>query len=71
MPKFDLVLIRNALIYFNKDIKDVVLKKISSQLSDDGFLLLGASESLLLNPDYIAKQYANLRFYKKGSPWNT
>ncbi len=70
MPKFDLVLIRNALIYFNKDMKDVVLKRMSLQLSDDGFLLLGASESLLFNPDYIAKQYANLRFYKKGIPWN-
>ena len=70
MPKFDLVLIRNALIYFNKDIKDTVLKRMSSQLSSDGFLLLGASESLLFNPDYITKQYANLRFYKKGSPWN-
>lgn len=66
MPKFDLVLLRNVLIYFNKDIKDLVLKKMHTQLSEDGIILLGTSESLLFEGTYIAKQYENLRFYKKG-----
>jgi chemotaxis protein methyltransferase CheR len=66
MPKFDLVLLRNVLIYFNKDIKDLVLKKMHAQLSEDGIILLGTSESLLYEDAYVAKQYENLRFYKKG-----
>ncbi len=66
MPKFDLVLLRNVLIYFNKDIKDLVLKKMHTQLSEDGIILLGTSESLLFEGTYVAKQYENLRFYKKG-----
>jgi chemotaxis protein methyltransferase CheR len=66
MPKFDLVLLRNVLIYFNKDIKDLVLKKMHAQLSEDGIILLGTSESLLYEGAYVAKQYENLRFYKKG-----
>jgi len=65
MPKFDLVLLRNVLIYFNKDIKDLVLKKMHTQLSEDGIILLGTSESLLFEGAYVAKQYENLRFYKK------
>jgi len=66
MPKFDLVLLRNVLIYFNKEIKDLVLKKMHTQLSEDGIILLGTSESLLFEGAYVAKQYENLRFYKKG-----
>ena len=66
MPKFDLVLLRNVLIYFNKEIKDLVLKKMHTQLSEDGIILLGTSESLLFEGSYVAKQYENLRFYKKG-----
>lgn len=66
MPKFDLVLLRNVLIYFNKDIKDLVLKKMHTQLTEDGIILLGTSESLLFEGAYVAKRYENLRFYKKG-----
>ena len=66
MPKFDLVLMRNVLIYFNQDIKSAVLKKMAAQLADGGVLLLGTSESLFASEDFLFERYQNLRFYKKG-----
>ncbi|MFM7130968.1 MAG: CheR family methyltransferase [bacterium] len=44
---FDLVLLRNVLIYFDMEKKRQILSKIRSDVQDDGFLLLGESETLL------------------------
>lgn len=44
---FDLVLIRNVLIYFDTETKRQILKKARAVVAPDGFLMLGASESLL------------------------
>ena len=67
MPKFDLILIRNVLIYFNKDTRDHVLKKMHSQLTNEGILILGSSESLIFETGYISERYKNFRFYKKDN----
>ena len=47
MPTFDLVLLRNVLIYFDVETKRQILKKIRAVLPADGVLLIGATESLL------------------------
>lgn len=44
--KFDLILLRNVLIYFNKEDQQRVLKNIHKHLSTDGYLIIGESESL-------------------------
>jgi chemotaxis protein methyltransferase CheR len=44
---FDLVLLRNVLIYFDLETKRQILKKARAALAPDGFLMVGASESLL------------------------
>jgi chemotaxis protein methyltransferase CheR len=41
---FDLVLLRNVLIYFGADTRAAILERIASVMSAEGYLLLGASE---------------------------
>lgn len=65
MPKFDLILIRNVLIYFSGENKASIFKRIKNQLDpQSGYLLLGASESILYNPDFQSIDSRNLHFYK-------
>ncbi len=53
LPKFDLILLRNVLIYFNRTHRDFILKKIQQQLScDKSYLMLGSSESILSNDNF-------------------
>jgi chemotaxis protein methyltransferase CheR len=44
-PPFDLVLMRNVMIYFDLDAKREVLGRVHGQLAPHGYLLLGASET--------------------------
>ena len=44
---FDLVFCRNVLIYFDQDTKIGVLNRLARQMPDDGFLVLGAAETVV------------------------
>lgn len=44
--KFDIVFCRNVLIYFSADLKQDILSRIHGVLAKDGYLILGAAESL-------------------------
>ena len=44
---FDLVFCRNVLIYFDQATKTGVLKRIARQMPADGFLILGAAETVV------------------------
>jgi chemotaxis protein methyltransferase CheR len=44
---FDLVFCRNVLIYFDQDTKSGVLNRIARQMPSDGFLILGAAETVV------------------------
>jgi chemotaxis protein methyltransferase CheR len=44
--EMDLVVCRNVLIYFNRDLQDRVASLFASSLAEDGFLCLGAKESI-------------------------
>jgi chemotaxis protein methyltransferase CheR len=53
MGRFDIVFIRNVLIYFSPEIKKQILSQIHGVLNNKGYLFLGASESLSgLNNDF-------------------
>jgi chemotaxis protein methyltransferase CheR len=47
LPRLDLILMRNVLIYFEVDKKKEILAKVRRLLRPDGYLLLGGSETTL------------------------
>lgn len=47
MPRFDLIFLRNVMIYFDVDTKKAILGRVSRVLRPDGYLLLGAAESTI------------------------
>jgi chemotaxis protein methyltransferase CheR len=60
---WDLILCRNVFIYFTKEVKAAITKKLSNSLSKDGYLFLGNTEYLLQPEKYgLEKEYAS--FYK-------
>ncbi|MEF8835476.1 MAG: protein-glutamate O-methyltransferase CheR [Candidatus Thermoplasmatota archaeon] len=44
--KFDLILCRNLMIYFNNESKTELMERLVESLKDGGFLILGMSENL-------------------------
>jgi chemotaxis protein methyltransferase CheR len=47
LGSFDLVFCRNVLIYFGQDTKIDVLNRLARQMPSDGFLVLGAAETVV------------------------
>ena len=47
MPKMDIIMLRNVLIYFDVETKKNILSKIKALLRPDGYLFLGAAETTL------------------------
>ena len=63
--RFDLILLRNVLIYFDKPLKEKVLHQIGNQCAEGGYLMLGAAEGIY-DPEHIFKRCQTLRhIYKK------
>lgn len=52
LPVFDIVLLRNVMIYFSMEDRQRVLNRIREQTACDGYLLLGATESLERSAGY-------------------
>jgi chemotaxis protein methyltransferase CheR len=46
LGSFDIVFLRNVMIYFNGDTKRQVVKRILGRIRPDGHLFIGHSESL-------------------------
>ena len=64
-PKFDLIMLRNVLIYFNQDAKNKVLEKAHKQLNgENGVLILGASESIYMNDLYKTVPLEKISYYQ-------
>lgn len=51
--QFDLILVRNVLIYFGQDVKQQVLTRAASILAPGGRLVMGASEGALGVPEML------------------
>lgn len=46
LGKFDIIFCRNVLIYFSAEIKAKILRQFAASLNPNGYLFLGASESM-------------------------
>jgi chemotaxis protein methyltransferase CheR len=67
-PKFDLIMLRNVLIYFKQDVKDKVLSKMQQQLNgSDSILILGAAESIYHNDLYKLVALDKISYYKPNT----
>ncbi|WP_290538795.1 MULTISPECIES: protein-glutamate O-methyltransferase CheR [Alcanivorax] len=53
LPVFDIVLLRNVLLYFSIEDRQRVLKRIRKQTANDGYLLLGSTESLEKSAGFV------------------
>ena len=68
LGKFDIVFCRNVLIYFDQQTKKDVLERIAQQMPDDGYLVLGAAETVVgLTDAFSAVESRRGLFQKAGA----
>ena len=66
--KFDLILCRNVLIYFNLQLQDKLIDKFFNNLEVDGFLALGAQETIAFckSSEKCSAFLSENKIFKKG-----
>jgi chemotaxis protein methyltransferase CheR len=65
LPRLDVVLLRNVMVYFRDSTKQHVLRQVRRQMKPDGYLFLGGAETtLLLDPAFARLQHAGFSYYR-------
>ena len=64
LPRMDLVLMRNVMIYFDVDTKKTILGRLSRLLQPDGYLLLGSAETTLFLDESYRRAENQTGFYE-------
>jgi chemotaxis protein methyltransferase CheR len=63
--RFDLVLLRNVLIYFSVETKRTVLGRVRQVMAPGGSLFLGSSESTMqIDDSWVRRTYGNISCYQ-------
>ncbi|WP_163339229.1 protein-glutamate O-methyltransferase CheR [Desulfopila sp. IMCC35008] len=66
LGKFDIIFCRNVAIYFTMQDRKKLFNKIADSLTDDGFLVIGSTESLTgVCPRFVPKRHLRSIFYQK------
>jgi len=66
LGSFDIIICRNVLIYFRDETIEKVVDRLWQQLTPDGHLLVGASESLLrFKVGFVCEEQGGAFFYRK------
>ena len=66
LEKFDIILCRNVAIYFTLADRKKLFNKLADSLADDGFLIIGSTESLTgICPRFVPKRHLRAIFYQK------
>ncbi len=66
LGRFDIIFCRNVLIYFDQPTKSEVLGRISNILTDDGYLFLGAAETVMGITDALKPVVGQRGVYEKA-----
>lgn len=69
LGKFDVVFCRNVLIYFDQPTKRQTLEKLAAATNEDGFLILGAAETLMGVTDAYEAAPEQRGLYKRNAAW--
>jgi two-component system CheB/CheR fusion protein len=64
-PRIDLVLCRNVLIYFTKDLQQRTLQLFAFSLREGGYLVLGKSETTSPLPQYFSNVHPSLKIFRR------
>ncbi len=65
MPTWDLVFLRNVMIYFDNSVKKAILGRVGRVLAKDGYLLLGGAETTLsLDDSFYRIEALKAGFYQ-------
>ncbi len=66
LGKFDIIFCRNVAIYFTLPDRKKLFNKIADNLADDGYLVIGSTESLTgVCPRFVPKRHLRSIFYQK------
>src|SRR5262249_4683600 len=68
IPRVQLLLCRNTLMYFNSDVQSGLLSRLQFSLVNHGFLVLGKVEMLLGQNDHFEAVDMKQRIFRKTSP---
>ena len=67
LGKFDVIFCRNVAIYFTLEDRKALFNRIADCLADDGFLVIGSTESLTgVCPRFVPKRHLRTIFYQKS-----
>jgi chemotaxis protein methyltransferase CheR len=68
MPRVDLLMLRNVLIYFDVSVKKSILANVKRVLQPDGYMFLGAAETTLnIDDDFERVPYSRGAYYRLRS----
>jgi chemotaxis protein methyltransferase CheR len=63
--KFDIIFCRNVLIYFTPEDKKKILDRLAEVMQPDGYLIIGATESLAgITDKFVPRRYLRAIFYQ-------
>jgi chemotaxis protein methyltransferase CheR len=68
LPKFDVIFLRNVLIYFDNVTKERIIRSAVGQLGPRGFLFLGSAETVFnMAVDLVPRTLEGTTVYEKGA----
>jgi chemotaxis protein methyltransferase CheR len=65
---FDLVLCRNVLLYFDRQVRHEAFARLWAAVTSDGFLMLGAGETVVGQTDRFAPAARRASFFQPAAP---
>ncbi len=64
LPRFDLIFLRNVLIYFGVETRRAILQQVKEALAPDGYLILGNAETTVtLDPAFKPRSFGRATFF--------